>query len=99
MHEALAILICTLAVFGLYALFSRLAVFLLPRGALTIAVDGRGKTAEEILLSALHARVLLEREPRFSERVAVLLDKADEETMTALRKEGILVCVVQKETF
>ena len=97
MHEALAILICLLSVFGLYALFSRLAVALLPRGVFTVAIDGAGKTAEEILLSVLHARILLERETRFAEHVAVLLDAADEETITALRKEGILICMVHKE--
>ena len=50
MHEAVAILLCVLAVFGLYALFARVAVMLLPRGAFMISVDGRDRTVEDILL-------------------------------------------------
>ena len=91
MHEALAILICMLAVLGLYALFSRIAVLLLPRGVLLLSVDGRERTKEEILLLVEHARLLTERERGVSPRVSVLLDENEKEKAMTLRKEGILV--------
>ena len=92
MQKMLAILVCFLAVFGLYALFSRLAVWLLPRGAFSLTVCGDGKTVEEILCDVRFARLLLEREGRLSEPVLVLLDGTDKEKTNALRKEGILIC-------
>lgn len=95
MHEILAILICVLAVLGLYAILSRLAVALLPRGTLLLTVDGAGKGLDEILLSVSHARLFLEREGRLSERIAVLLDGHDTHMAEALRKEGILICILK----
>ena len=91
MHEALAIFVCALAVIGLYALFARIAVLLLPHGNLLLSVDGRGHTAEEILLLTEYARLLAERERRLSPQVSVLLDETESETVMTLRKEGILV--------
>lgn len=92
MRETLAILVSFLAVLGLYALFSRLAVWLLPRASLSVTVCGEGKTVEEILRDVHLSRLLIEREGRFSERVLVLLDGTDQEKINALRKEGILIC-------
>ena len=91
MHEALAILICALAVIGLYALFSRLAVFLLPHGSILLSIDGREHTAEEILLLTEYARFLAERERRLSPEISVLLNEDEFEKTMTLRKEGILV--------
>ena len=91
MHEAVAILLCVLAVFGLYALFARVAVMLLPRGAFMISVDGRDRTVEDILLLTERARLLSERERGFSPDVSVLLDEDQQEKAMTLRKEGILV--------
>ena len=91
MHEAVAILLCVLAVFGLYALFARVAVMLLPRGAFMISVDGRDRTVEDILLLTERARLLSERERGFSLDVSVLLDEDQQEKAMTLRKEGILV--------
>ena len=92
MRETLAILVSFLAVLGLYALFSRLVVWLLPRASLSVIVCGEGKTVEEILRDVHLSRLLIEREGRFSERVLVLLDGTDQEKINALRKEGILIC-------
>lgn len=91
MHEVLAILICMLAVLGLYALFSRIAVLLLPRGVLLVSVDGRERTEEEILLLAEYARLLTERERGVAPCVSVLLNENEQEKAMTLRKEGILV--------
>ena len=91
MYEALAILVCALAVIGAYALFSRLSILLLPRGSILLSVDGRGHTAEEILLLAEYARLLAERERGVSPHVSVLLNEDEFEKEMTLRKEGILV--------
>ena len=91
MHEALAILVCALAVIGAYALFSRLSILLLPRGSILLSVDGREHTAEEILLLTEYARLLAERERGVSPRVSVLLNEDEIEKTMTLRKEGILV--------
>ena len=95
MHEAFAILLCALAVLGLYAVLSRLSVMLLPRGELLLSLDGRDRTVEEILLLAEHARLLLEREGRLSPHVSVLLNENELEKAMTLRKEGILVYVLK----
>lgn len=91
MHEAVAVLLCVLAVFGLYALFARVAFMLLPRGTFMISVDGRERTVEDILLLTERARLLSERERGFSLDVSVLLDEDQQEKAMTLRKEGILV--------
>lgn len=91
MHEAVAVLLCVLAVFGLYALFARVAFMLLPRGIFMISVDGRERTVEDILLLTERARLLSERERGFSLDVSVLLDEDQQEKAMTLRKEGILV--------
>lgn len=96
MHEAFAILLCALAVFGLYAIFSRLAVMLLPRGELLLSVDGRDRTEEEILVLAEQARFLLEQEGRLFSCVSVLLNENEQEKAMSLRKEGILVYMVKQ---
>ena len=91
MHEAFAVLLCVLAVFGLYALFSRIAVLLLPKGVLLLTVDGRERTEDEILLLAEYARLITERERGVSPCVSVLLNENESEKAMTLRKEGILV--------
>ena len=91
MHEAIAILFCALAVFGLYALFARVAAMLLPRGALSLSIDGRGRTVEEILILTENARRILERERGLSLTFSVLLCETEKEKAITLRKEGILV--------
>ena len=95
MHEFLAILFCLLSVLGLYAVFSRIAIMLLPRGALLLTVDGRERTEEDILLMTEYARLLLEREGRLSSRVSVILSENEQEKAMTLRKEGILVYIVK----
>ena len=91
MHEAFSILLCALAVIGLYALFSRVAVWLLPHGAITLAVDGRGRTTREILALVASATRLAERERGIALKVSVLLFENEQEKAMSLRKEGILV--------
>ena len=91
MHEVFAILFCALAVFGLYALFSRIAAMLLPRGAISLSVDGRGRSVEEILILTENARRILERERGISLTFSVLLCENEKEKAITLRKEGILV--------
>ena len=91
MHEAFAILLCALAVFGLYALFSRIALMLLPHGSLSLAVDGRGKEESEILVLVTNARLLAERERGVALSVSVLLSENEQQKAMSLRKEGILV--------
>ena len=91
MHAWSAILLCVFAVLGLYAFFSRLMVMLSPRGDVLLAIDGRKKSVDEILLCLKGAEYLLEREVRLSERPCVLLSEQEEEKMDALRKEGVLV--------
>ncbi len=95
MHEFLAVLFCVLSVLGLYALFSRIAVMLLPRGELLLTVDGRERTEEDILLLTEYARLLLEREGRLSGYVSVILSENEQEKAMTLRKEGILVYIVK----
>ena len=97
MHEAFAILLCSLAIFGLYALFSRIAIALLPHGALALSVDGRGRTCEEILLLTESAKRLAEREKGVCLKVSVLLDENEQEKLMSLRKEGILVYIIKSE--
>lgn len=91
MHEAFAILLCALAVFGLYALFSRIALMLLPYGSLSLTVDGRGKEESEILVLVTNARLLAERERGVALSVSVLLSENEQQKAMSLRKEGILV--------
>lgn len=91
MHEAFAILLCALSVFGLYALFSRIALMLLPRGAISLTVDGRGRDVGEILRLIANACLLAERERGISPSVSVLLNENEHEKAMSLRKEGILV--------
>ena len=95
MHEAVAILMCVLAVLGLYAILSRVAVMLLPRGELLLSVDGRGKTIEDLLLLTEYAKLIVERERGVSPRVSVLLDESEQEKTMPLRKEGILVYIIK----
>ena len=97
MHDAIAVIICLLAVLGLYALFSRIAVMLLPHGNFFITVDGRAHTEEEILLLAEYARLFAERDRKFFPCVSVLLDENETEKAMTLRKEGILVYIEKKE--
>lgn len=94
MHALSAILFCALAVFGLYALLSRLALTVLPRGKLSVAVDARGMTADEILLWVKTARHLLEREGCLERQPIVLLSPQEQELLGTLRKEGVLVYTV-----
>lgn len=92
-----ALLLCFFSVFGLYAIFLRLAAWLSSRGALMVALDGRDMTEEEILLWTAHARFLIEREGRLSERPVVLLSENDEKRIGTLRKEGVLVFVLKND--
>ena len=96
MHGAFAVLLCVLAVMGLYAVFSRMALWLLPRGVLLVSVDGRERTHEEILLLTEYAKLFTERERGVAPRVSVLLDENEQEKAMTLRKEGILVYTVKK---
>ncbi len=91
MHEFFAILLCILAVFGLYALFSRIAVRLSPKGSYLLCVNGTDRTEEEILLLLRRARLLYEREWRILPEMAVFLEGEDENKEATLRKEGILI--------
>ena len=94
--EALwAILLCILSVFGLYALFTRIAILLSPRGRLSIAIDGKGKSVEEILADLRRARLLLERDASLSSRVVLLLSEEDAALANALRAEGLTVCILK----
>ena len=91
MMEFLSVLVCLLSVFGLYAVFVRLAAMLLPKNAFFLAVDGTGASREEILLMVQNARLIAERQRNIAQRVIVILAEADNEKREALRKEGILV--------
>ena len=94
-----AILLCFFSVFGLYALFSRVAVALASRGRVILSIDGRRLSKEEILLWLAHARLIIEREKGVKERPAVLVYEDDEEKIGTLRKEGVLVFTLKKENF
>ena len=91
MHEVLAILLCALAVFGLYALFSRIALALLPRGVLSLSIDGRDRSVDEILILTENARRFAERARGVALTVSVLLNENEQKKAMTLRKEGILV--------
>ena len=92
-----AIFLCFFSVFGLYALFLRIAAMLSPRGDLMVTVDGRNITEEEILLRVARARFLLEKEGRLAECPAVLLSEDDANKEGALRKEGVLVFIIKTQ--
>ena len=98
MSEAFAVIICILSVFGLYALLSRVSEMLLPRGRMLITVDGRGLSEDKIISLTSCARYMIERDHRFSLRVAVLLNENEQEKAMTLRKEGILVYTVKEVT-
>ena len=91
MQEFLSVLVCVLSVFGLYAIFTRLAAVLLPKNAFLLSVDGTNSTKDEIIIMVQNARLVAERQRFTSSRVIVILALPDKEKEEALRKEGILV--------
>ena len=91
MQEFLSVLVCVLSVFGLYAIFTRLAAALLPQNAFLLSVDGTNSTKDEIIIMVQNARLVAERQRFTSSRVIVILALPDKEKEEALRKEGILV--------
>ena len=95
MNDFLALLLCLLAVFGLYALFSRIAVALMPRAACMLTLDGEGVTAEELIARARCLTLYAERSRIFDGRIAVILQTEDAHKRETLRKEGILVYIVK----
>ncbi len=91
MQEFFSVMLCVLSVFGLYAIFARLAAMLLPKNAFFLAVDGTGLAKDEILLLVQSARLVAERQRFTAKKVVVVLAAPDNEKEEALRKEGILV--------
>lgn len=95
MNDFLALLLCLLAVFGLYAIFSRIAVSLMPREVCILTLDGEAFTAEELIARARCLTLYAERSRIFDGRVAVILKTEDEHKRRTLREEGILVYTVK----
>ncbi|MBQ9736646.1 MAG: hypothetical protein IJV96_07680 [Clostridia bacterium] len=95
MNDLIALLLCLLAVFGLYAILSRVAVWLLPREECLLALDGENATAEELIARARCLTLYAERSRVFDGRIAVFLKTEDEHKRQTLRKEGILVYIVK----
>ena len=91
MTELLELFVCFMAFIGLYALFSRLVVWLTPRKPLMLAVRAENMSAEELLEVSRYARRLAEEDGEIREEIAVLFDKPDLEKENALLSEGFLV--------
>ena len=95
MNPLFALVLCLLSVFGLYAIFSRIAVSLMPRDACVLALDGEGLTEDELLARARCLSLYAECSRIFDGRIAVILQSQDEHKERTLRKEGILVYIVK----
>lgn len=89
--QFLLILVCALATVGLYALLSRFAVWLMPKGRTTVALLADGLSLEEILFLCEQARLLCERSASLSPEIVVLTEEEHFAYIPALREEGILV--------
>ena len=85
------ILICALAVVGLWALIWRVAVWLMPKERVTLALAADGLSLDEVLCLCHRARLLCERSPHFADEIVALTDQENFEYTPALREEGILV--------
>ena len=92
------ILLAALATFGLYALLSRIAVWLTRKEDLMITVSTEGRSPEEILLLAALMRLRAEEDASLSERVGVYMASEDPVLEAALRKEGVIILEEKKET-
>lgn len=92
MVATLEILICLLAVLGLYALFVRLTVLLSEKEGYATAILAEDKTLDEILVEAELIRLRSEISAS-GKKTVVLLEREDEQKENALRQEGFLVYI------
>ena len=89
---ACELLVCLLAVIGVYALFLRLSVLLSGESTFAVAILGTDKSIEEILVEAELLRLRGEIDVS-AKKTVVLLEREDPEKENALREEGILVYI------
>lgn len=95
-REILEILTGILAVFGVYALFCRLACWATPKKEYRMAVRGDGKTPEEILLLAKAAALYAERDKALSPAMTALLEEEDGAVVRTLSEMQVSVYVRKK---
>ena len=90
---ALKIGICALAFFGLYGLFYRLLVWLMPKKRYVLAVRAENLSEDSLCFLAELAWLKSETEQLVASERAVLFEKENDPRLEAVRRAGITVYV------
>ena len=87
------LLVCFLAIAGLYALFLRLAVWLTPRDGIVLAIRYDGEDIAYLLALAHRIRFSVDLDKYAALPPAVLMEESDPIVENALREEGVSVYI------
>ncbi len=90
------ILVCCLAIVGIYAIFLRISVWLMPHENLVIAIRCDGMDADTLLAQAQRLKLYAESDAAVEQKPVALLDESSPMIEHALREEGIAVYIKRK---
>ncbi len=85
--------VCFLAIIGVYAIFLRVAVWLMPRENLVIAIRCERESAETVIAQAQRLALYTETDVSVDRRPVALLEKEDANMENALREEGLAIYI------
>ncbi len=89
----LEVLICCLAVVGIYAIFLRISVWLMPHENLVIAIRCDGEDPDAVLMQAQRLKLYAETDASVEKKPVALFDESAPVIENALREEGIAVYI------
>ena len=87
------ILICCLAILGVYAVFVRLLALRVPQDEVYLAIKADDMSCEEACALAAFLALRAEADNKVQKKTVILLDREDAEQANALRREGFLVYI------
>ncbi len=85
--------VCFLAIIGVYAIFLRIAVWLMPRENLAIAIRCENESAETVIAQAQRLALYTETDVSVDRRPVALLEAENLNVENALREEGIAIYI------
>ena len=87
------LLLCFLSIIGIYAIFLRIAVWLMPHDNLSVAIRCDEEEIETVIAQAQRIGLYTEADASVARRPVALLEAENEEMEIALREEGIAIYI------